>query len=170
VVPTADVPHFRQVEGGEGLLIDCGAVSNLCGDKWARHTSEAASRAGHGSSYALLDKPINIGGVGKGDQQATTAISVPVAFESGCKSVFVSPIVPDSELPALLGLELIDAHGMLIDSRHRRLIIPGPGGYKIILSPNSHSLVLKKAMLGHLLLPCTQWRNLKANAPNIMMP
>jgi hypothetical protein len=77
--------------------------------------------------------------------------------------------VKHSGLPALLGLEVLEFHGALIDTKHHRLYLPGPGGFKLHLSPGSHCLKLRKAVSGHLMLPCTSWDNQKANAQHILM-
>ncbi len=160
----------RLAQGGEGLLIDSGAIGNLSGSAWVKRTSSAAASAGHGTSYEALAKPLEVGGVGKTSQKVVDKASVPVAFENGAHSVFETPVVPDSELPALLGLQLLEGHKMLLDCHHRKLIIPGPGGYRLHLSPGSISLNLRKAQSGHLLLPCTAWKSLKQQSPFIMRP
>jgi hypothetical protein len=79
-------------------------------------------------------------------------------------------MIPDSHLPALLGLEVLEEHGVLIDLRHQRVIIPGPNGYQMMLSPGSISMKLKKAVSGHLLLPCSAWSMIKANSEQVLMP
>jgi hypothetical protein len=158
-----------RLKHGEALLVDCGAVGNLAGSSWVSRTSEEAKQAGRGTRISPLKKPINIGGVGKNDQVASELAEVPLAFENGMQSLFKTPIVPNSEIPALLGLELIDAHSMVIDSRNNRLIIPGAGGYRMELSPGSVSLKLHRAMSGHLMLPCTAWKTAKPGAKQIML-
>lgn len=158
-----------RLKQGEGLLVDCGAISNLCGDKWATRVVQSALSAGHGSKYSTLKRPIDIGGVGKHNQLASTQVAVPVAFESGDRSIFKAPIVPDSELPALLGLEMMEQHCMIVDVKNQRLIVPGPNGYRMSLSPGSKSFVLKKAMSGHLLLPCTAWSAQTSSSQQILL-
>ena len=154
---------------GEGLLVDTGAIDNLCGEHWAKRTAAAAKKSGKGSRTETLQQPVDVGGVGKHNQIAVDQIVVPVAFENGDTSVFRSPVITDSHLPALLGLETLQKHGVLIDLRHQRFIIPGPNGYQLMLSPGSKSLMMKKAISGHLLLPCTAWAQSKPNAEQILM-
>jgi hypothetical protein len=158
-----------RLKHGEALLVDCGAVGNLAGSAWIARASTEAKQAGRGTHIGPLKNPINIGGVGKNDQVASECAEVPLAFENGMQSLFKTPIVPNSEIPALLGLELIDAHFMVIDSRNNRLIIPGAGGYRVELSPGSVSLKLHRAMSGHLMLPCTAWKTAKPGAKQIML-
>ena len=162
----------RLARGGEGLLVDSGAIGNLVGSNWARRAAAAAESAGQGTSYSPLARPIDVGGVGKEPQQATDSVSDPVALDNGARSVFTAPVVPGSDLPALLGLSVIEEHKMLLDCHNKKLIIPGPGGYRLHLSPGSICLDLHKARSGHLLLPCTSWNAIKnaATAPLIMMP
>ena len=133
-----------------------------------QRAQQAAKTAGHGTVYKQLQRPLSIGGVGKHDEKVTDEVHVPLAFEGGFRSVFQAPVVKQSGLPALLGLEVLEHHGALIDTKHHRLYLPGPGGFKLHLSPGSHCLKLRKAVSGHLMLPCTAWENQKANAQHIL--
>ena len=105
-----------------------------------------------------MKRPIDIGGVGTGNQQATHEVSVHIAMPKGLRGMFRAPIVPNSDLPALLGLDSLEKHAAVIDIKHSKLILPGPAGYRIVLSPGSVTFDLQKAMSGHLLLPCTLWQ------------
>jgi hypothetical protein len=156
----------RLKSGHEGLLVDCGAIGNLAGDRWVARCALAAKKHGLGTQYSQLQGPLDIGGVGKNNQTATQQAELPCAFKGGYRSVFKTPIVPESDLPALLGLELLDSSSAVIDSRHNRLILPGPGGYKMSLSPGSISMSLERALSGHLLLPCTHFQEKCVQGPS----
>ncbi len=153
-----------RLKHGEALLIDCGAVGNVAGSSWVDRTAKQAKASGRGTHVTSLKNPINIGGVGKHDQVAVEQAELPVTFENGTTSVFKTPIVPNSEIPALLGLDLIDAHSMVIDAAHNWLILPGPGGDHMQLRPGSVSLRLHRAASGHLMLPCSAWNAIKPGA------
>ena len=147
----------RLKSGKEGLLVDCGAVGNLVGDGWCKRVASIALQQGHGSKETPLPKALSVGGVGKDSQEAHMQMSIPIALANGQLAVYNSPVVVGSELPALLGLETLEKFGALIDCKHHKIILPGPGGYQIKLSPASAAHTLEKAMSGHLLWPCTEW-------------
>ena len=83
---------------------------------------------------------------------------MPIALGSSQIGTFRTPVLPDSELPALWGLRSLEKSKTLIDTGNRRLIIPGPGGFRLIVSPGSTIHELEKSMTGHLMLPCTEWQ------------
>ena len=147
----------RLQSGKEGLLVDCGAVGNLVGEAWCKRVSGIAKTHGHGSKETPLSKALSVGGVGKDSQEAHMQMSIPIALASGQLALYTAPVVVGSELPALLGLETLERFGALIDVKHRKIIVPGPGGYQIKLSPSSIAHTLEKAISGHLLWPCTEW-------------
>ncbi len=96
-------------------------------------------------------------------------MEIPIALANGARSIFATPIVPGSELPALLGLELITMHSTIVGVKNMKLILPGPGGYRMVLSPGSTALTMERARSGHFMLPCTEWAKSKPGAPMIMM-
>jgi len=138
-------------------LVDCGAVGNLVGESWCKRVSAIAKTHGHSSKETPLSKALSVGGVGKDSQEAHMQMSVPIALATGQLALYTAPVVVGSELPALLGLETLERFGALIDVKHRKIILPGPGGYQIKLSPSSVAHTLEKALSGHLLWPCTEW-------------
>lgn len=155
-----DVAFHAKVRlpSGEGLLVDCGAVTNLAGDRWVQRQQAIAEAHGQGTSIEALERPSSVEGVGNGASQIGHRASVPICLASGHEAKFETSVVTDSELPALLGLDSLERQGALIDCRNRKLIQVGPGGYKLQLSPNSSSHDLQKAPSGHLLLPCSSWK------------
>lgn len=147
-----------RLPSGEGLLVDCGAVSNLAGDRWLYRQKAIAEAHGQGTSIETLDKPGSVEGVGEGSSRIGHRAGVPICLASGQEAKFETSVVTDSDLPALLGLESLERQGALIDCRNRKLIQVGAGGYKLQLSPNSTSHDLQRAPSGHLLLPCSAWK------------
>ena len=58
---------------GDGKLyvvLDTGAVGNLCGDRWAQRVAAAAVRHRHRPSQQKLKKTLEVGSVGNGTQKA----------------------------------------------------------------------------------------------------
>ena len=45
---------------------------------------------------------------------------------------------------------------MDMDPAHARLIVPGPGGIKVVTSPGTVVYLLESTHSGHLLLPCSE--------------
>ena len=86
-----------------------------------------------------MARPISIEGVGAGTSQCTHEALVPIALEDGTQASFRCPVVPQSEIPALLGLKSLQSMRELIDVHGRKPVLPGPGGYKLPLSPGSLS-------------------------------
>jgi hypothetical protein len=100
---------------------------------------------------------LSVKGVGNGSQQTTRQVELPIALPGGETGVFTTPALENSDLPALWGLNSLEKLKALVDVGSRRLIVPGPGGFKITLSPGSKSYPLEKSPTGHLLLPCCEW-------------
>ena len=112
---------------------------------------------GHGTAWEALPKVLAVEGVGKQSQDCTKQATVPLVLAGGQRVDFTSAVIDDSEIPALLGLQGMCTHRFLLDVYHRKLYVPGKGGYKLTLSPGSQSYNLYPAASGHLLLPCSEW-------------
>lgn len=144
----------------EGVLVDCGAIDNLCGDKWARRVEKLGNAAGQGSQWKAT-RALSVEGVGSGASTVDKEVTLPLCLMSGSVAQYHSNVVSSSELPGLLGLVSLERNSAVIDIGHQRLIYPGPGGFEIKLSPGSVMMALEKAESGHLLLPCSEWQNAK---------
>ena len=152
---TSHVYHeHTRVKGKVGLLVDPGAHDNLCG---AASMELMAEQLGCETHSRQLAKPLNVQGVGKGSQQATTSHAIRFRLhteESGdIPGSFNTPIVPDSNLPPLLGLRSLRKSKAILDTDGRKLIIPGPGGIQMSMSPGTVVLPLALSESGHLILP-----------------
>ena len=69
------------------------------------------------------------------------------------------PTVPNSALPALLGLTAATERRVLIDTITQKVYMLGPGDYDIMkaLPPGSTCFQCEKAASGHLMLPCAEF-------------
>ena len=143
----------------EGLLIDCGAVGNLAGDKWVKRTSDIAKAHGQGTTFKAT-APSSVEGVGTGAAVVNQIAVVPVCLQNGAIGSFETSMVSDSELPALMGLQTLTKNRALIDIANKRLVYVGHGGYDLKLSPGSVTMQLEQVASGHLLLPCSEWAKL----------
>jgi hypothetical protein len=140
----------------ESLLIDIGAVGNLCGSEWAQRVGAEGKAAGQGATWSKLDRSIELEGVGQNSSHSADTCVLPIKLENGDQGEFRTLVV-EGPLPALLGLEALTRHRALICTQTRRLILLGSGGYKLSLSPGSKVLSLYQAPTGHLMLPCCEW-------------
>ena len=104
-----------------------------------------------------MAKPMSVQGVGNGSQQCTWETHIPAAvrLDDGtfAKMEYRSPFVPQSDLPALLGLRTLMNHGAVIDCRNKKLYLCGPGDAEIQPPPGTMVCSLEQSPSGHLILP-----------------
>jgi hypothetical protein len=148
-------------DGREAVIIDSGAFDNMCGDQWVQRLNALATTAGYPFSTSQLREAIGVAGVGAGPQQTTTAITATIALEDGSWGTFKAPVLPNSPVPALLGLKSIERNNGVIDAR------PGKQCYYfshndlncVTITPNDGCQVLPlyKTRSGHLAMPVTEY-------------
>lgn len=150
----------RLSNSSDGLLVDCGAIGNLTGDGQQQRLSERAERAGFETTFKEMPRPLTVEGVGYGHQVAKRLACIPMTTPDGTIGVYETPIIPNSNIPSLLGLTTMEKHRAILDITGQTYIIPGKGKVEYKLPKGSRVLHLKKAPSGHLLLPCDQWESL----------
>ncbi|CAE7314416.1 RE2, partial [Symbiodinium necroappetens] len=152
--PTGVYHERTRVKGKVGLLVDPGAHDNLVGDRTMKLLS---SQVKCKPSIRPLERPLSVQGVGNGSQQADLSHGVEFSIRapgvSNIDGTFNSPVVPDSDLPPLLGLKSLRNCNAVLDMQHQKLYIPGPGGLEIVQSPRTLMLDLELSPSGHLILP-----------------
>ena len=116
-------------------------------------THGSSHRAGN-ITFKALAHPVSISGVGSGQVCATQAAEIPIRV-NGHQERFTAPMVPDSELPAILGHKSLAFLNGIVDTGAQKLVIPGPGGYQVTLSPGSQIINLERTDSGHVLMPVT---------------
>jgi len=142
----------------EGLLVDPGAHSNLTGDRWLRRCDQLSRAHGHSVAYRPLEKPQGVEGVGKGSQECTQEAEVPLAFGDGSHGRYITPVVPDSDVPALLGLKTLKERRCVMDCYNGVLYEVAAGSeYQLTLPNESKVYALEPAVSGHWMLPVTEW-------------
>ena len=156
--------QVRLASGQEGLLVDCGAMADLCGDRWASRVQQLAASAGQGTKWSKI-ADVAVEGVGKSADIINDEITLPICLEDGAVSFFKAIVAKDSELPALYGLNRMTQQQAIVDTGNDKLILPGPGGIRYTLSPGSRVYPLQRALSGHLLLPCAEWQKAQKSAP-----
>ncbi len=159
-LPVFECYHSQvRLKHTEGLVIDPGAVNNVCGDVWARRVEAEAKKAGQGTTWAQLNQRQNLQGVGSGTSTASQGVALPFCLEDGTVGNYRATVLDDSQVPGLLGLATLKRLGAVLDLQSDRLIIPGPGGVKMHSSPGSKHLRLYAAPSGHLILPMCEWQS-----------
>ena len=129
---------------------------------------DLAQKHGHGASFKPLRRRMDIDGVGGGEPSVCTqAGTVFIALEDGQLATYTAPLVEGREgkeslIPSLLGLNSLTNLRVVLDLVHNKLIQLGPGGMQLQLSPGSRVLDLQRAQTGHLMLPCSAWKGVKA--------
>ena len=158
--PTLCNTHFHtsvQLAGDrEGIMVDTGACDNLTGDQWVQRQTRIAALHGRSSDFKKLLNAIPVNGVGSGQSHATQEATVPICLD--CEdSKFISPVVPDSMIPALWGIKSQRRRKAIIDTGGNAVILPGKGNVKMVLPPGSQVVYCENALSGHMMVPCSDW-------------
>jgi len=150
----------------KGALVDPGSIGNLGGDAWSRELGIDAQANGRNIDHKPRDRPLNVSGVGNGSQSCTHNAILPIALEQmngQCSGgTFELPVVPNSQIPGLIGLaSLIDKRGLL-DMVNKRLYFLGEGDFDLpaALPPGTECYQLETAPSGHLILPMNNYEKL----------
>lgn len=162
---TYQCSEVKLADGRLALMLDIGSVGNLCGSKWAQAVALFAKRFGRRSNSIKRDRPLSVSGVGTGAQECHYNTHVPCAIPANSgvvKGTFKAPCVPDSELPALLGLLSLHNSRGIIDTINNRLYLVGPGDFDLekALPPGSKMIQCEYAVTGHMMMPITAYEEL----------
>ena len=150
--------HNRvKLDHGESLLVDTGCIDALAGSDFIARVTECARKAGHGTEFRQLKRTLTVEGVGQGSNSCTREAILPISMEDGLTSMHTTSEVPNSTLPGLLGLNVMERRHVVLDLVHKKYIEVGPGGFKLTLPPGSRVLDMHTAPTGHLMLPITEW-------------
>ena len=156
-----------RLKRGEALVIDTGAVFSLTGSSFAQRLLEESRKHGHGGLLAPHPKPYSIEGVGKGTNTVSELLKSPIAMSNGQVAEYHASVIPGSECPGLLGLNPMRKQRVVLDLFIERYISVGPGGCELKLSPGSISLPTEFAPTGHLMLPISNWQQVKGRSEMI---
>ena len=105
---------------------------------------------------------LELGGVGLGSQtchqRVTHTICCLTIGGPPLAGSLLAPELESDQAPALLGLKSLSGMRakMDMDPVHLRLIVPDPGGIKVVTSPGTIVYPLEPTHSGHLLLPCSE--------------
>ena len=80
-LPTRSYLAATELQDGRlSLLLDLGSVGNLASTDWVRRVAVEAMKHGYHSRQAKRDKPLVVGGVGKGTRSVLTTARYPLHF------------------------------------------------------------------------------------------
>ena len=128
----------RLTDGRHSVMVDSGTVGNLIGEYTAYDMvqrirgAELAPRwslpAGDRNPHVFdRSQPLNISGVGPGSISCDRECILPLALNQvGLGSVpasFHAPIIPNSHLPPLLGIDTLRAYRSIIDTNTSRIYL-----------------------------------------------
>ena len=104
-----------------------------------------------------MDRALPVEGVGKDAQVARRAIRLSMSVHdvsgNASSATYTAPQIEGSLLLPLLGNKTLRKMQSLIDCGSGRLVLPGPGGVELKLSPGSHVYDLEFTPSGHWILP-----------------
>ena len=161
--------ELRSKTGKPALLLDIGSVGNLSGDQFAREQTKEVILAKRQNQIEQTrrSRPLNVSGVGTGSQACTHNVQLPVAvqLDNGAgflEGTYTAPIVPNSSLPALLGLEACHRERAIIDCLNNKLYLAGDGDFDLLkaLPPGTKVISLELAPSGHMMIPCADFAGL----------
>ena len=159
-------------DGRQALLIDPGSFNNLSGKPWFRQTCKMAAAAGLRDEVSERQRkvPLNVAGVGTGQQKCNYDCQSPIALETiDGRLIFgdyASPVLDDDNhaLPALLGLKTLIELKAIIDFSKLTIAFCGPGDTKVEYPPGTDVFKLFQAPSGHLMQPCCEYGKDKTKA------
>ena len=130
----------------------------------ARRELGAAKRAGKTTHYTQRSKPLNVRGVGPEGAECTHNLSLPIALQKADGSgvtagSFVTPTIPGSDVPGLLGLGSLRKNRAILDCNTLQIHFCGPEEYDLekMLPRGTETCALEVAPSGHLVLPCCEY-------------
>ena len=151
-----------RIPGVEGLLLDTGAFDNLSGDGPIQRQAEIAREHGHQVEWHKLPKTKNVSGVGGAAKSCTHKASVPGILENGMKINYHTPVIPDSEVPSLYGLDAMAKTNTYVGTKTGKLaMIPNGTDDQIIWPPGTTFIQCRKAPSQHWILTTSNWSRAK---------
>jgi hypothetical protein len=94
-------------------------------------------------------------------------VRMPVAVSTGEMGTFSAPVIPNSNVPALLGMKTLKKWRAMIDVVEKKLYLMGPGSVKVTCPPGSRVYDLQESPSGHLMLPVSCFAEANANMERV---
>ena len=157
----------RSKNPGCALLIDTGSPTNLMSDSFHRELEKTCKDYGIAEpKYRKRDKPLRVGGIGSGTQQADFDAKFSIGINQRIQDTaypkfaeFAGPVLPNSDVPGIIGQSSLKQNRVILDCFNLRMYTIGPGEAIIELPPGSEMYDLEESRDGHLMLPCDMFPN-----------
>ena len=109
--------------------------------------------------------------MGKGSQECRYNSHLPCAISTDTgiiKGIFKTPCVPDSDLPALLGLQSLRECRAIIDTVNLKCYFLGPGDFDLstAMPPGTKCIQCIPAASGHMMMPVDCFEQLDVEEKN----
>ena len=159
--PSETIYHTDTIlqDGRYTILVDSGAVSNICGSEWAQAVAKQAKARGQRPYCKKRQSVLGVSGVGEGVQRCgyDSILPLDLAQSNGkvTTSTFTAATVPNSGLPALMGLQSLLANRCILDLVNLKMYFCGPSEVDLQkgIPEGSETYDLKITPSGHLALP-----------------
>ena len=89
-----------------------------------------------------------------------------MVLPGGHQARFDTPVIPDSEFPALWGLKSLKSKRAVIDVPNLKLYLMGLGDYRVVPCPGTMVIDMETANTGHLMVPITEYGSATASDSN----
>ena len=161
--------NVKLADGRLALTADIGSKANACGDRWAKEALRVARENGHPGEFKKRNTTLHLEGVGHGSQVCDHDVFVPGVMPTtdgnGFRCVYQGPVIPDSDVPALFGLEPMSKLNTIIDCKTKRLhFLPsGDGTWERHLPPGTRTVQGELSPTGHLMLPFAEYLRIQKN-------
>ena len=155
--------NVKLADGRLALTADIGSKANACGERWAKEAVKIAREHGERGEIKKRNVTLRLEGVGHGSQLCEDDVivtgAIPTVDGNGFKCQFQGPIIPDSDVPALFGLEPMSNLNTVIDCRSKKLhFLPtGDGKWERELPPGTRTVQGELSPTGHLMIPFAEY-------------
>jgi len=151
--------------GRTAVMLDIGSVGNLAGEAWLKAMALKAVKNGRSPKSYKRARTLHVSGVGTGSQSCKFNCEIPSAVPTAkgyLKGTYKTPCVPNSTLPALMGLESLRNSRALIDTISGKVYMVGPGDYDLgrLLPPGTREIQCEYANSGHMMMPVDAFEEL----------
>ena len=150
----------RMIGGESVLILDIGSVGNLAGSEWCVSQGRKCLENNRQPKQDRRNKPLNVSGVGKGAQRCDFNCKLPVALprkaDGPLGAEYETPVIPNSALPALIGLATMRETRTVLDVTENNWYMCGPGNYNLMeaLPPGTDCSELCYTPSGHMAVRC----------------
>ena len=141
-------------ENNHGLLLDTGAIVNVHSDLWRKRYERTLTK--RKLKIKDIRKLATFSGISGKPCTSKTQCHIPINV-AGSTGNFKSQELPNSQCPAIVGLNGLEANKIMLIPHDDRVIIPHGGQVKITVSKEVQIVKCMRTPSGHLLLPCDEW-------------